>query len=364
MTARRALTEVTDEQLAIGTAPRRSMGVLDEQFDDTLVSVSSSSAAAFEPVESLRTRRELPKLSVTAPSFLRNRAGLQRSIIGVAAFASAGAALIIPQAANAKTAISTDIARTDLSAIVTRDTQREAATNASFSQAANADTAAANAYLSAAADADAASAEAFAAQLAAAQAAVAAGEQQVADKVEADRKAAEEAAAQAAAQRAAASRAATTSQTTNSQPATSQTAPATNRSPVNEGAAASAAEVSVGTAPSAAGQSAISVAMAQVGKNYVWGAVGPNTFDCSGLMVYAFRQAGVSLPRTSYSMMGVGSSVSLADIQPGDLVISYGGGHVGLYIGNGMMVHAANEQRGVEVSSLQYYSIDTIRRIG
>ena len=358
MTARRASTEVVDEQFAIGAAPRRSMGLLDPEFDDTLVSVQNAKAStvAFEPAESLRSARELPKLSFTAPSFLRNRASLQRSVIGVAAFATAGAALIIPQAANAETAdASIDVARTEVSTIVTRDTERPAVADTALSQVTTATSAAANAYLSAAADADAASAEAYAAQLAAAQAAVAAGEQQVADKAEADRVAAEEAAARTAA----AAQATTTTGTA----ATTATTGTTN-STATSTAAAATPEVSVGTAPSAAGQAAMGVAMAQVGKPYIWGSTGPNGFDCSGLMVYSFAQAGISLPRTSYQMMGVGTAVSMADIQPGDLVISYGGGHVGLYIGNGMMVHAANETVGVEVTSLAYYSVNAIRRIG
>lgn len=360
MTARRASTEVVDEQLAIGTAPRRSMGLLDPEFDDTLVSVQNAKAStvAFEPTESLRSGRELPKLAFTAPSFLRNRAGLQRSVIGVAAFASAGAALIIPQAANAETTdAAIDVARTEVNTIVTRSTERATLNDTALPEATTASSAAANAYLSAAADADATSAEAYAAQLAAAQAAVAAGEQQVADQVEADRLAAEQAAAARAA--AAAQATTVTTATTTTTNTTTTTASSTESS-----AAATAPQVSTGAAASAAGQAAMGVAMAQVGKPYVWGATGPNAFDCSGLMVYSFAQAGVSLPRTSYGMMSVGTAVSQSEMQPGDLIISYGGGHVGMYIGNGMMVHAANESIGVEVTSLAYYSITTVRRVG
>ena len=107
-----------------------------------------------------------------------------------------------------------------------------------------------------------------------------------------------------------------------------------------------------------------SFALAQVGKAYSWGATGPNAFDCSGLMVYSYSAMGVSLPRTSGAMMSAGTAVSSTSaLQPGDLIISYGGGHVGMYIGNGQMVHAADYGIGVIVSSISGYDITAMRRV-
>jgi len=98
---------------------------------------------------------------------------------------------------------------------------------------------------------------------------------------------------------------------------------------------------------------AVSYAMAQVGKSYVYGAAGPDSFDCSGLTMAAWAQAGVGLPHSSSGQMGYGSSVSSDDLQPGDLVFYYSPvHHVGMYIGNGMIVHAANPSSGVEVSGV------------
>ncbi len=98
---------------------------------------------------------------------------------------------------------------------------------------------------------------------------------------------------------------------------------------------------------------AVNYALAQVGKAYVYGAAGPDAFDCSGLTMAAWAQAGVSLPHSSSGQMGYGTSVSSDSLQPGDLVFYYSPvHHVGMYIGNGMIVHAANPSSGVEISSL------------
>jgi len=96
---------------------------------------------------------------------------------------------------------------------------------------------------------------------------------------------------------------------------------------------------------------AISYAMAQVGKAYVYGAAGPNAFDCSGLMMMAWAQAGISLPHSSSAQYGVGRHVSSSDLQPGDLVFYYSPiSHVAMYIGNGLIVEAANPGAGIRVS--------------
>jgi len=98
---------------------------------------------------------------------------------------------------------------------------------------------------------------------------------------------------------------------------------------------------------------AVAYAMAQVGDSYVYGAAGPSAFDCSGLTMMAWAQAGVALPHSSSMQYSSGSRVSASDLQAGDLVFYYSPiSHVGMYIGNGLIVHAANPSSGVEVSEL------------
>jgi cell wall-associated NlpC family hydrolase len=98
---------------------------------------------------------------------------------------------------------------------------------------------------------------------------------------------------------------------------------------------------------------AISYAMAQVGKAYVYGAAGPSAFDCSGLTMMAWAQAGVALPHSSSAQYSSGPHVAESDLQPGDLVFYYSPiSHVGMYIGNGMIVNAENPGSGIRVTSL------------
>jgi cell wall-associated NlpC family hydrolase len=109
---------------------------------------------------------------------------------------------------------------------------------------------------------------------------------------------------------------------------------------------------------------ALAFALAQVGKAYVWGGNGPNAYDCSGLTTAAYKKAGISLPRTSYAQFGVGTAVSLANLQPGDLVFYYSGiSHVGMYIGNGKIVHAANPTTGVAIASVTSMPFEGGRRV-
>lgn len=120
-------------------------------------------------------------------------------------------------------------------------------------------------------------------------------------------------------------------------------------------------------ASSSGAATAIAYAKAQIGKAYVSGAEGPDAFDCSGLTSAAWSRAGVSLPRTSQEQAGAGVQVSLANIQPGDLVIFYGGAtHVGIYVGGGMLVDAANPRAGVRMIPLanSWMPIHSIRRVG
>ncbi|WP_231482830.1 C40 family peptidase [Nocardioides sp. URHA0020] len=98
---------------------------------------------------------------------------------------------------------------------------------------------------------------------------------------------------------------------------------------------------------------AVKYALAQVGKAYVFGAAGPGAFDCSGLTMRAWGAAGVGLPHSSSAQYNTGTRVAEGDLQPGDLVFYYSPiSHVGMYIGNGMIVNAENPGAGVRVTSL------------
>jgi cell wall-associated NlpC family hydrolase len=102
-----------------------------------------------------------------------------------------------------------------------------------------------------------------------------------------------------------------------------------------------------------AAATAIRYAMAQVGKAYVYGAAGPSAFDCSGLMMMAWAQAGIALPHSSGAQYGIGRHVSSKELQPGDLVFYYSPiSHVAMYIGNGLIVEAANPGAGIRVSGV------------
>ncbi len=115
------------------------------------------------------------------------------------------------------------------------------------------------------------------------------------------------------------------------------------------------AEAPPAEVPAASGRAAVAVstALAQVGDSYVYGAMGPSSFDCSGLTMFAWGAAGVALPHSSSAQYASGARVSASDLQPGDLVFYYSPiSHVGMYIGNGMIVHAANPSTDVAVTSL------------
>ncbi|MES5816457.1 NlpC/P60 family protein [Streptomyces sp. RG80] len=106
-------------------------------------------------------------------------------------------------------------------------------------------------------------------------------------------------------------------------------------------------------APNSRAQSAISYAYSKLGSPYVWGATGPDAFDCSGLIQAAYRSAGISLPRTTYAQIDAGRRVSRSELLPGDLVFFYSAiSHVGIYIGNGQMIHAPNPSAPVRVAPL------------
>ncbi|MGH3368878.1 MAG: C40 family peptidase, partial [Nocardioidaceae bacterium] len=107
---------------------------------------------------------------------------------------------------------------------------------------------------------------------------------------------------------------------------------------------------------------AVSFARAQLGEPYVWGAAGPDSWDCSGLMLQAWAQAGVSLPHYSVAQYYAGSPVSPGDLRPGDLVF-WGSSndpgsifHVAMYIGGGQIVHAPRTGRPVSIDSMYYWT--------
>ncbi|WP_262380249.1 NlpC/P60 family protein [Nonomuraea sp. PA05] len=102
---------------------------------------------------------------------------------------------------------------------------------------------------------------------------------------------------------------------------------------------------------------ALQFAFAQVGKPYRYGGTGPGSFDCSGLTQAAWRAAGVSLPRTTYTQWawGAGRRVPLDQVQPGDLLFSKGLGHMGMYAGDGRMVHAPQTGDVIKVVALDDY---------
>jgi cell wall-associated NlpC family hydrolase len=97
-----------------------------------------------------------------------------------------------------------------------------------------------------------------------------------------------------------------------------------------------------------AGQRAADAARSRVGDPYVYGAVGPDAFDCSGLVQWSEEQAGKDVPRTSYEQLNSGAPVSVDELQPGDVVSDYGGGHSAIYVGDGTIVHASTPGSPVE----------------
>jgi cell wall-associated NlpC family hydrolase len=333
--ARRALVE--DEfDLVLPSAPRRA--------------ISEPYAPRYAPIERPAASVERPVVPVAfaAPKTTRRR-NTRRPLALVASAMVAGTlALSVGMqtggmaAASGNTtrdtnALSRDLSRTALtSQTVNLDQLPDSITTAMRQQAAielAADQATADQQTQAQAEAQ------FAADQAAAKAAA---EKAAAEKAAAEKAAAEKAAAEkAAAEKAAAQRAAQLAAWT-----------------------ASPAPIQAGSATGAAA-TALNFAMAQVGKPYVYGAAGPDSYDCSGLTYAAYRSAGITLPRTAAGQAGVGVAVSVSNLQPGDLVVYNGGGHVAMYIGNGQVVHAADYGIGVVVSSLYSPgSIYATRHIG
>ncbi|HEY5837149.1 C40 family peptidase [Streptomyces sp.] len=200
-------------------------------------------------------------------------------------------------------------------------------------------------------------------------ASLAAAEQQAADEAAkaaaAARKAelAKAAAARAASERAAAARAAASRSAERARLATVTTSASSGSS----GASASTTPAaSAAPASSSKVDSLIAFLKSQVGKPYVYGATGPGAYDCSGLTQAAFASVGVTLPRTSQEQSSTGASVSIGSLQPGDLVFWGGRGsafHVGVYIGDGQYLDAANSSTPVGVHQMSSYMPDGAARL-
>lgn len=137
-----------------------------------------------------------------------------------------------------------------------------------------------------------------------------------------------------------------------------------NQKKASEAAAINRGQGSTST-PTVSGSGSASTllneAYKHLGKAYVFGATGPSNFDCSGFTQYVYRVAlGIDISRTTYTQIGYGTPVSQANLQPGDLVFPHSG-HVGIYIGNGQMIHAPQTGDVIKVSSV--YAFYAARRI-
>jgi cell wall-associated NlpC family hydrolase len=191
--------------------------------------------------------------------------------------------------------------------------------------------------------------------------------------------AAEERASRAAAERRAAEQAAATRATEAEQAAATRAAEAEQAavegSPADTPASPQPAATPAPAAPvpppapvgggSGAAQIAVDTAMAQLGDPYVWAAAGPDAFDCSGLVQYSYAAAGVALPHSSRMQSTMGTPVDRSALLPGDLVFFYSPvSHVGIYIGNGQMVHASTSGSPVKTAMVDDMgSYNSARRI-
>ena len=112
------------------------------------------------------------------------------------------------------------------------------------------------------------------------------------------------------------------------------------------------------------GIKALRAALTRQGAPYIWGAEGPGTFDCSGLVMWAYRQAGVNLPRVAFDQARVGTAV-VSGLLPGDLIALYWPvSHIGIYVGNGLYINAPQSGDVVKVARVPWRDVTAIRRIG
>ena len=106
----------------------------------------------------------------------------------------------------------------------------------------------------------------------------------------------------------------------------------------------------------------LNVALRELGKKYEWGGNGPDTWDCSGLVKHSFAEVGVKLPRVTYDQVKEGKEIKRKDLLPGDLLFYFRNGHVGIYIGNGLLIHAFGKVK-VEKFSKYSHSLSAVRRV-
>ena len=182
--------------------------------------------------------------------------------------------------------------------------------------------------------------------------------------------AASEDAAKAAAATAAvaATPSASSTSTASSSAASSSVNTSTNTSTTSASSSASASQApaSNNSSVSVSGGSIASNAAQYIGVPYVYGGTSPSGFDCSGLIYYAAKEAGISLPRTSQAQSTLGSYVSVSDLKAGDLVFWGGVGsayHVGIYIGGGQYLHAPAPGQNVTIQSMAYFAPSFGRRL-
>lgn len=111
---------------------------------------------------------------------------------------------------------------------------------------------------------------------------------------------------------------------------------------------------------------AVNAALSKQGSSYSWGAKGPSSFDCSGLVQYAYQQAGINLPSGTKAQMSAGQSASESSLKPGDVLFFFSSGsHNGIYIGGGKIVHAPSEGQDVKVENYKYIGpVKAVRRFG
>jgi cell wall-associated NlpC family hydrolase len=137
-------------------------------------------------------------------------------------------------------------------------------------------------------------------------------------------------------------------------PATTTTAaPTTTTQAPTTTTPAAPAPTPAPTGPAGPGHpEAATIALRYLGVPYVWGGATPTGFDCSGLVMYVYAQLGISLPHFAAAQYSEGTPVARTDLQPGDLVFFDGLNHVGIYIGNGQLVHAPQTGDVVKISSV------------
>ncbi len=128
---------------------------------------------------------------------------------------------------------------------------------------------------------------------------------------------------------------------------------AASKAKVKSPSVAAPKSVTVSVPDSASSSDVVSIAMNYLGCPYVWAGASPSGFDCSGFVMYVYKKVGVSLPHSSRMQYGCGEPVSRANLQPGDLVFFYSPiSHVGIYIGDGQMIHAAGTGKDVRISQV------------